>query len=166
MMRAMDARQDNEALRDLNEIHGLGWTDRAIADRFGVSRTAVARWRAGTHPPKAPGMLKLALDVLRRQKAPGRARGGSLPSPAEDVQGALGDLHALGWSDAALAEAFGVSVPRASLWRRGLVEPTGSGMLLLAAGELKNREPPSGRRRARERGVRRPRTGPTPVTST
>ena len=61
-----------------------------------------------------------------------------------------------GWSDAALAEGFGVSVPTVSLWRRGVASCSAPGMLLLAAGELKKRDPRHLRLRSGQQNRRRP----------
>ena len=72
---------------------------------------------------------------------------------------ALTYLHDLGWSDSALANAFGVFWSTVWDWRQGYRFAPPLGMLTLAIDELKsNHSPPTGRNQSRSRGVRRPRS--------
>ncbi len=57
--------------------HAAGWTDRALAERLGVSVQTVLRWRLGHGEPDSPTILALALEsVLAREAAPPRRRPG------------------------------------------------------------------------------------------
>ena len=156
-----------ELQKVLDELHGLGWFDAALAGFLGVAPLTVARWRTGRFTPLAPGMVLLAARRLK-QVTPPRKRtawsgqaGHDSDVGSEDgraaVNKALEEVRALGWSDNSLADAFGVSRQSVSAWRNGRGDPSSYSLILLAIEELKGEGPPSGRNRARTRGVRRPR---------
>ena len=86
----------------------------------------------------ASGMLVMATKTLLED-------GGS------DIKQALAELRALGWSDAAIANAFGVGRERVNAWRLGREVTAAPGMLLLAATALKSERPPTGWWKARKR---------------
>ena len=49
--------------------HNLELTQGELAERLSVRLETVSRWERGKETPKAPAMLRLALDELERQAA-------------------------------------------------------------------------------------------------
>ena len=153
-----------ELQKVLDELDSLGWFNAALASFLGVAPHTVSRWRTGRFTPLAPGMVLLAARRLKGVTPPPKraarsSQAGHLDSEAGRAAAikALEEVHALGWSDSALADAFGVTRQSVSAWRGGRADPSSSSLILLAIEELKSEGPPSGRNRARTRGVRRSR---------